>query len=50
MGIFNCFEAFFFNYLKKKRVLSIIMFSNLKKCIGGDIEKVIKLNENSHEK
>jgi len=32
------------------RVISQISFKSFSKCIGGDIEKVIKMNEDSHEK
>lgn len=32
------------------RVISQISFKTFQKCIGGDIDKVIKQNEDSHEK
>ncbi|EGR27446.1 protein kinase domain protein [Ichthyophthirius multifiliis] len=35
--------------VEKEAVLSTISFKLFQKCIGGDIETVIKKNENSHE-
>lgn len=31
-------------------MLSVITFKDLQKCIGGDIETVIKKNEHGHER